>query len=165
MASCENGIGTRSLSSSSRSQITGTRENGSAYSREKVEILLLIIIARRSNEFWVFTCNHFLSFDKSFTFEGDRVTNFESIALKLKSLKTILAIITSWKVTAAIKDRKENAARRTVTAMIILANIMRCFKVTQLLANCCCCCLYLLSFLCLYSFDNTCFCEKFLNNE
>ena len=103
--------------------------------------------------------------DKSFTFEGHRATNFESTVLKLKSLKTLLAIIISWKFTAAIKDRKENAARRTVTAMIILANIMRCFKVTQLLANCCCCCLYLLSFLCLYSFDNTCFCEKFLNNE
>ena len=104
------------------------------------------------------------SSDISFTFEGRRVTNFESTVLKLKSLKSFLAIIIIWKVNVAIKDRKENTARITATTMIILANN---FALLQSNANTWE--LLLLSlfiiFFSLYSFDNRCFCENFVNNE
>ena len=89
--------------------------------------------------------------------------NFKSTVLKLKSLKTLLAIIIYWNVNAIIKDRKENPAHRTVTTMIIPANNYALLQSNAILVNCCC--LYLLSFHCLYSFDNRCFSENFLNNE
>ena len=128
-------FGSRSLSSSVRSKITatGTRENGLAYSREKLEKIVINnhcplcvrVLSFRLQPFFAIeqlVGDRKRSSDKSFTFEGHRVTNFESTVSKLKSLKTLLAIIINWKVNGAIKDRKENPARRTATTMIILAN-------------------------------------------
>ena len=49
--------------------------------------IIIAIIARRSNEFWVFACNSSnrkRSSDKSYTFAGHHVTNFEKHCCKTK---------------------------------------------------------------------------------
>ena len=76
------------------------------FAREGKKLLIII----RSNEFWIFTVNHCLSFEQqetikwSCTFPSHRVTNFKNYYCETKVFNSI--VINYWKVNAARTEKK-----------------------------------------------------------
>ena len=102
----ENGIESRSLSSSSRLKVTGILENSSAYSREKEKIINNYSFERvlnfRHQPLFVMAQQETIKW--SGTFAGHRVTNFTKHCCKTEVFNNTVS--NNWKVNAARTEKK-----------------------------------------------------------